>query len=141
MPGNLRQTLSSLPGQTRIPTFCWWYSTIYPASAKIGLYQMIQWMCSTNSESFMSLSDPLESKNMPLLRGWPQLTHPPQFGTSGTVTHWFTIDTPLIWNIKVCDTVLMIGLLCVKNLPRVSMGVSKLAIPMCHWCEMTAVKS
>ena len=23
-PGHLRQTLSSLPGQTRIPTFCWW---------------------------------------------------------------------------------------------------------------------
>ena len=65
-------------------------------------------------------------------QGRPQLTHPPQFGMSGTVTHWFTIDTPLIWNVRVCDTVLMIGLLCVENLLKVSMGVSKLAIPVCH---------
>ena len=66
------------------------------------------------------------------LRGRPQLTHPPQFGTSGTATHWFTIDTPLIWNVRVCDTVLTIGLLCVKNLLRVLMGMSKLAIPVCR---------
>ena len=65
------------------------------------------------------------------LRGRPQLTHPPQFGTSGTATHWFSIDTPLIWNIRVCDTVLTIGLLCVEILIRVSMGVSKLAKPVC----------
>ena len=73
--------------------------------------------------------------------GWPQLTHPPQFGTSGTATHWFLINTPLIGNIRVCDTVLMIGLLCVVILIRVSMGVSKLAKPVCCWCEMTSTKS
>ena len=49
-----------------------------------------------------------------------------------TATHRFTIDTPLIWNVRVCNTVLMIRLLCVENLLRVSMGVSKLAIPVCH---------
>ena len=49
--------------------------------------------------------------NIRNMQGQPQLTHPPQFGTSGTVTHWFTIDTPLIWNVRVCDTVLMIWLL------------------------------
>ena len=58
-----------------------------------------------------------------------------------TLTHWFTTDTHLIWHVRVCDTVLTIGLLCVENLLKVSMGVSKLAIPVCRLCEMTAAKS
>ena len=82
-----------------------------------------------------------QRKRAQMTWGQPQLTHPPQFGMSGTATHWFTINTPLIWNIRVCNTVLMIGLLCVKNLLRVLMGVSKLAIPVCRLCEMTAAKS
>ena len=73
--------------------------------------------------------------------GMTTIDTPPQFGTSGTVTHWLPINTPLIWNIRVCDTVLMIGLLCVEILIRVSMGVSKLAKPVCCWCEMTSAKS
>ena len=35
-------------------------------------------------------------------------------------THWHTIDTLPIWNVRVCDTVLRIGIMCVEILLRVS---------------------
>ena len=65
-------------------------------------------------------------------RGWPQLTHPPQFGMSGTATHWHTIDTPSIWNVRVHNTVLRIGILCVKILLRVSLtpGIERHSVSM-----------
>ena len=66
------------------------------------------------------------------MQGQPQLTHPPQFGMSGTATHWHTINTPLIWNVRVRDTVLRIGILCVEILLRVSLipGIERRNVPM-----------
>ena len=41
-PGRLRQTLSSLPGQTRIPTFCW----CHPCFSLMDRPSLVQCFCS-----------------------------------------------------------------------------------------------